>query len=237
MDVVIPLGKGSKWENMELRFALRGISKFIPNSRIVIIGECPGFLQNVLHIPAGDDPNIESKERNIMRKVLLACDHPEVSDDFLFTNDDIFILQRIPEKLPYYYDKSLERKIQARRGVDHYHRAMVNTFNILKAEGLPAMNYDIHYPVIYNKTLFRDVMKMYDWSVQDGYVVKSLYCNTLEVQGVKSPDYKLAKRMMKRDVESYMKGKQLFSIADSAINSQLKYALMARFPEKCRFEK
>jgi hypothetical protein len=86
IDVVYVLGTGSKWKNNELRFSLRAIEKNLTGYRdIYVIGENPGFLQNVIHIPYPDElPG--NADGNIARKVLRACREKKLSDNFLFIN-------------------------------------------------------------------------------------------------------------------------------------------------------
>lgn len=235
-DIVIPLGQGSRWNDNEIRYCLRSVAKYLPKARVFIVGYKPKWLNSVEHIPFVEDSAQEAKERNIMRKILAACDHPGLSDDFLFMNDDFFLLKKPPVNYPFYFDKPLEQKIEARRTRDHYWYAQVNTCKILKKEGLETLNYDVHFPIIYNKEKFRQVMSMYDWSVKHGYVVKSLYCNTLEVEGKRAKDCKLITRKRKEDFRLYVKGKHMFSIGDGAINGQLEFFLRELFPTPSRFE-
>ena len=64
MDIVIPLGTGSRWQNNELRFALRSIEKYLTGyDKIFIIGECPSYLQNIIHIPCPPSPAKRSARR------------------------------------------------------------------------------------------------------------------------------------------------------------------------------
>lgn len=235
-DIVIPLGKGSRWNDNEIRYALRAVAHFMPKARVFIIGHKPKWLHGVEHIPFVEDPAYEAKERNIMRKVLAACDHPDISDDFFFMNDDLFLLKKPPVDYPFYYDKPLERKVETRRSQDHYLWAQRNTCEILKKEGLPTLNYDVHFPIVYNKEKFKQVMAMYDWSIQHGYVVKSLYCNTLEVEGTRIKDCKLFTRKLKDDLRRWAKGKTVFSIGDGAINGQLELFLKELYPRPSKFE-
>ena len=235
-DIVIPLGKGSRWNDNELRYCLRSIERFMPRSRVFIVGHRPKWVKNVIHIPFTDNPDYEAKERNIKNKFLAACDHPELSEDFWAFNDDYFILQKPPARYPYFYDKCLSSKIATRPFKDHYQYAQINTYETLKNLGYTTLNYDVHFPILYNKTKFREVMDLYDWNIQHGYVVKSLYCNTLEIKGTQTQDCKLTRRRLLADLQKWTKGKLMFSIGDGAINGQLERFLRITFPYPSKYE-
>ena len=52
MTVVYVLGTGSKWKNYELLYSLRSIEKNLKGfTDVVIVGELPSWIQNVIHIP------------------------------------------------------------------------------------------------------------------------------------------------------------------------------------------
>ena len=96
-DVIYVLGTGSRWHNNEIRFSLRSLEKNLMGfRRVFVVGECPGFLQNVIHIPATDifNPQVNA-DGNIINKVLTACADERISDDFLFINDDHLVLKPI----------------------------------------------------------------------------------------------------------------------------------------------
>ncbi len=96
MNILIPLGKGSTWENNELRYCLRGIVKHLTVwNQIVIIGEKPSWLKpdyRLLHVSFPEKHSAINKERNIHLKIMFAIEKGFVSTNFLFMNDDHFLL-------------------------------------------------------------------------------------------------------------------------------------------------
>ena len=71
IDVVYVLGKGTKWNDNEIRFSLRSLAKNVTGIRnVYIVGERPDFLKRVIHISYPDellnnaDGNITFKSRN-----------------------------------------------------------------------------------------------------------------------------------------------------------------------------
>lgn len=237
MDLVIPLGTGSRWEDNELRFALRSAEKYINKlGNVYIIGERPEWITNVTYIPAVDRPGIEWKEFNIMQKVLKACALKQLSREFIFMNDDHFLLSPMPP-LPYYCCGTLESKLAARRKQDHYYYSMNNTRNALQARQRGDTYFDVHAPIIYNKNLFRDVVLSYDWlAVPYGYVIKSLYCNSLDIKGTQDDDLKVRERVNCFQLETLTQHRKYFSISDEAVSQDLDIYLRYLYPDKSKYE-
>lgn len=188
ISVVYPLGKGSRAKDYEIRMSIRSLEKNVSGIKdIWVVGECPAWL-NVNHIPAMDPFDVP--DRNIMSKILKACDHPDITEDFLFMNDDHFILRPIDaHTLPYYYSEEMPSYI-AKRGLDGYGNRVNNSYELLKSKGLQTKYYDIHTPIVYNKTKFKEIMSGLDWNKHHGYVLKSLYANNLPITGTQQKDNK-----------------------------------------------
>lgn len=183
IDVVYPIGKKSYWNDQELRFSLRSVEMYLSNVRNVwIVGRVPEGITNVNHIPAQDPDHIP--DINIMHKVLKACEHPEISDTFLFMNDDHYILQPFQaDKFPDFYFGSLEDYTK-RRAADGYGNRARNTLNHLKAKGLQTKYFDVHYPILYTKQGFIDhVVNQVDIKKPHGFILKSLYGNGMKLEG------------------------------------------------------
>ena len=195
MDVVYVLGSDSHYDNDELRYSLRSIEKYLSGvGKVWIIGECADWIENVRHIFYPDQPS-KQPDYNIMRKICRAIEEPELSEDFLFFNDDHFLLHPFEaETFPYFFDKTLERYLKE-RGTDTYGKRAKNTLDHLKSKGLPCKHFDIHYPIIYNKSLFlQHVAQAVDWS-KEAYVIKSMYANSLSIEGTEAKDYKTGREL------------------------------------------
>src|SRR5688572_16798874 len=92
VDVVIPLGAQSRWGNSELKYMLRSMEKYLSNYKhVYIVGECPDWVKNVKYVFM---PDQLTKTQNIMEKLRVACNIPELSEDFLYTQDDLFLLMK-----------------------------------------------------------------------------------------------------------------------------------------------
>lgn len=236
MDVVIPLGNGSNWNNTELKFALRSLVAYCHNvDNVYIIGEKPNWIKSIVHIPAMDMQGSQYKERNIYNKIMIACSLAELSPDFLFMNDDHYLLSRIPPLWCYYHDM-LSTTVDNRVAHDSYYYALRNTLEVLDSKHLPTKNFDCHAPVVYNKDKFKRVMSTYDWTVHYGYVIKSLYCNTLGINGKKCEDLKITSHLKCAHLEALVSGRKFFSIGDGATGSDMEIFLQYLFPKKSKYE-
>lgn len=226
IDVVYVLGTGSRFHNNEIRFSLRSIEKHLSNYRkIWIVGEHHPMLENVNFVPFPDKTSMS--DTNIMHKVSHACQHPEITDDFLFFNDDHYLLADFDAPtFPYFYSKSMEEYLR-RRPQDGYRRRVKNTYKYLQSKGLPTKFFDTHTPIIFNKAKFLEhVNTGPDWSSPTSFVVKSIYANSLNIEGVLRADWKKM---------SAPEGVEIFSTTPR-VSAAVQRFLLERFPKRCKFE-
>ena len=239
LDIVYVLGSGSRWENNELRYSLRSVAKYITDiGNVYIVGERPDWIntKHVKHVFAPDKPGLEWKEFNIMQKVVKACTLPMLSREFIFINDDHFLLSVIPP-LPFYYQQTLNASLAKRKVQDSYYFSMQNTLRALEGRGYNTINFDIHAPIIYDKNLFTDAVLSYDWlCCPGGYVVKSLYCNTLGITGTVDMDLKIKEKLTCQQIDALTLHRKYFSIDDSAICIEMEIYLKYLYPTKSKYE-
>jgi len=216
MHTVIPLGRGSKWNNNELKYSLRSANY----SELWLVGEKPEWI-NCNHIPHQDGG---APTLNIWNKVRKACLNPEVSDPFLFANDDYFYLRPIPEDYPYYYGDL--------RGNNTYKKIAHYTMAILRKAGMTDYFYDVHRPMIIHKELFLAAYSYFEFHLKIGHglVMKSCYGNFAEVNPVHCVDIKYAYWGGAPDVD-------MFSIGDGCIDLRFKAYCNQMWPDKSKFEK
>jgi len=149
LDFVYILGTQSQWQNNELRYSLRSL-RHVPHRRVVIIGECPSWVRNVLHIPAADPTT--HKIINAQHKLRIACETPEVSEDFVLMNDDFFFLQPTTTLRPT-YKGTLENYLQIHpTGHGYYYDAMKFTLEWMQSRGFEdILDFETHFPMVRNK--------------------------------------------------------------------------------------
>jgi hypothetical protein len=224
-DLVYILGSGSPLQNTELRYSLASVEKNMLGVRdVYIIGDHPGFEGNFIHIP--DTDRGKNKQDNIRLKIQTACEHPDISDPFLFMNDDFIITKPVHAgSMPYYYNTNLTRMWKAKRKVGHYKTALLNTLIALSEKDLPLKHYDIHTPILYGKKEFLEVMSRYNWNQMHGYVIKSLYCNSINIE----PEFHIDPKVTPAhedfsSIENDTKEWFMFSFDDNSFNqTMLKY--------------
>lgn len=236
LDLVYVLGTGSPWDNGELRFSLRSIEVYLSGvNNIFIVGQKPKWLTNVIHLPFQD--LFPCKERNIMLKVARACGHPDLSTEFLHLHDDHFCcFPQQADEIPYWHGGSLERTANSVKPGNHWRDAVLNTHKVLKERGLTTDNFDLHYPMIFNKVFYPPTMDSYNWKEPRGYVVKSLYANSLKIKGVRSPDLKINDRLSYGSIFQRLSGRKWYSIGNGGLSGDFKKFLLAFYPEPSKYE-
>lgn len=230
-SIIFPLGNGSRWNDTELRYSLRGIEQHLSNyGEVFVIGERPSFLSNnIIHIPATDGDKTYNKERNIYTKIMAACNDPRVSDDFLFMNDDHFLLSNYrADQFPYYFDGMLGDV----SSVSDYRYTLHNTKSVL---GVDVPCFDVHTPIVYNKRLFQ-LLSCYDWSVKFGYCIKTAYCARAGVAGKPYQDLKIKDPLTTDQIKELIKGRDCFSVDNQAREGGLLQVLNELYPTKSRYE-
>ncbi len=106
MTIVIPF---IDFNGPELKYCLRGIDKFIIDPDITIIGDKPKRIKNITHIHFKDIHNPRFKAKNIYQKIML------VDHDFLFFNDDHFLLSVFNENT-YHYSGTIKSELTKKPG-------------------------------------------------------------------------------------------------------------------------
>jgi len=230
MDLVYILGKQSFWQNQEIKFSLRSAEKYLKFDRVFIIGKKPEFFNDkVIEIPANDDKG--HKYFNVASKIGLMLQNKEISENFIYMNDDFFILQDY-EKIPYYYTKTLEywtENWKANKG--KYYKKLLEIYKVFP-EG---KFFEIHFPIIYNKKKALKIYKKYNLSIV-AVMMRSYYCNEYisEIKSEKTKDYKI---YTYDHFMAYKNAPFISTTNDSIMISELKNFIISRFGKKSTYEK
>lgn len=233
VDIIIPVKDGSRNNNYELRYALRGIEKYLRNYRdIYIVGQKISWLKGVKFLNIKDALQGRFKERNIYRKILSASLNKSVSDNFLFMNDDHFLTREIDAPtIPFYYKSELRQTMERNSG--NYRKTINHTNKLLLKRGLTTLDYDTHVPVLYNKDKIMCTFEGVDWNVPYGYGIKSLYCNINNVDGIQEPDCKLNNKTYE---EINNRIKERFCFSTGSLNNDIMRVLNELYPIKSIYE-
>lgn len=238
-DVVYVVGRATGWNDNELRFSLRSLAKYVTGiGQVFIVGKIPAFVTNVVELRWPD--NYGCKERNIMEKVAYACGHPRLSKRFLHVHDDHFALAPVDAgQVPNYagwVDLGNLAKLVGRG--NSWKESVQNTADALASRGLTTWNFDIHTPIIFDKDQYPEIMDQYDWRGTDrGFVVKSLYANTLGLEPTKISDIKLNDRYEMPTLVDKLKGRPWFSIGNGALSQRFKNLLSELYPKPSPWER
>lgn len=233
MDVLYILGKGSPFNNEELKYSLRSLERYGQNiDRLIIVGEKANFLDysKVVHVPFNESG---VKDYRIASKILHACTTGTVTGDFLFCNDDFFFMKPFDcNAFPYYHQGSLYHGESSTGYSDH----LKLTRDYLKSKGKPTLHFDVHCPIIYNAQKFIYLNDTWLHSRETiGMVVKSCYANMHDISGPVYRDVKLKQLITPRDFELIIRN-ECFSIYDQAWTKGVEGYLMQQFQQKSQWE-
>jgi hypothetical protein len=237
MDLVYIVGADPHHEHIELRYSIRSMFKYLNGfDRIIIVGQLPPFFQNVIHIPF-EDKHRHNADRNIYEKILAACNHPGLSENFCCCSDDYFLLKSFDlTSLPFYYCGTLEETFKKLSKENYYRSHVEATYNILSDRNLPTLNFNTHFPIVYNKQTFIDCMSRYNWETKIGYISKSLYCNSLKIPGEYMTDSKIHTPKTKTAIDRKLQKVCFFSTNEFSVNEPLKEVWQALYPESSPVE-
>jgi hypothetical protein len=240
IDVVYVLGTGSSWKNNEIRFSLRALSKNLKGyGKIWVVGEKPEWIQDVNHIPFKDEL-MNNADGNIARKVLRVCQEQDLSENFLFINDDHLILKPVEAiDIPPFHKGNMASFSNEYFETSFWRGRLWRTRNILLEKGFTAYHFDCHTPMVMNKTKFPWVMAQFNFEKNIGFTMKSLYGNL--VYGDAAPKLNGEKvaifRPMTIDqVRSHCRGRQFVAFNDKGLRPGFKHWLFENFPEPSIYE-
>lgn len=166
MDLVYLFKGGNK---TELFLSIKSVWNFLKGYRhIYVVGDYVTFptVKSVISLQHGT-----SRYNNSYLKIVDACNHPDISDDFLLMNDDFIFLKPVHvNDIPtYYLEGEIERLSTNLK--DTRHSLFKNTVEHLKSEDKPLNHFDVHFPMVINKEKFLSMPSDKD------YAYRSLYGN------------------------------------------------------------
>jgi len=243
IDVVYPLGTGSKWGDNELRYSLRSLEKNFPDlGRVFIVGHKPPWLKTgdrLIHIPM-PDKHKHNKDANLIDKVLAACE-AGVSERFVFCSDDQLFLQpiRFAEMAKPLHGGNLQTKPEKFWGDGSWKKRLKATRDVLQERGFSVFHYDTHCPTPYHREAFVKVAKSFDYAPPPGYTINTLYVNAAGMEGEPVNGRKLTLEKANNDaadIRNRMKRRMFLGYSNAGLTVALKQVLKEMFSEKSRFE-
>ncbi len=237
-DVVIPLGRGSRWDDNELRFCLRAWEKnFLDLGNVWIVGERPDWCTGVRYIRM-PDLFTSNKDANLITKVMTACYQQDMSSTFVRSSDDEILLRptRIAEMRPYH-----QGEISRPRG-NRWHRRLDRTGRWLRRRGLTAYNYDSHLPAPMQRDRFFEIFNRASYKKLPGLTIDSTYFNSCGLQHHvrlrRGMRIRLSRRVEDtRRLWRAMRRATYLNLTNRATGATLERILQETFPNPSRFEK
>lgn len=237
IDVVYTVGKGSKWDDNELRFSLRALERNARGiGRVIIVGRRP-YWCTAEHIPA-EDIYPKDKDANMIHKVRVAIRNG-VSERFIYAHDDQYLLRPVDlVELPAWHKGDLS---ECNSTDVRYRRRVRNTRRILEESGYSTHNYDVHAPMMFDATLFVMVFGRLHWWHQPGgpgVVVKSMYGNMMPVGGGERISDLLLYPHLYRTREAIVEAAENapFCSTRQIVHQAARDFLVTRFPRPSRWE-
>lgn len=239
MDILYTLGRGSKWQDNELRYSLRSISKYGKNvGRIFICGDwCPGFVDRdkVTFIRCAQP--YKDKFSNILYSIVYACEHSDISEDFLLSSDDHFYMQPTDfDNYPYWL-KAID--LPSSDCLTGYKRHLWETRCLLERHGYDTANYAQHC----NTHFVKSVLLAHKDIIEESYTLfkgVEATCLMLNILMKERPfKYVVREDCKLRDADDptarVVENMDCFSIGDAAI-STVEPILQKAFPKPSKYE-
>lgn len=236
LDIVIPLAANSYTDNLELRFALRSIQKYLSDFRqVFIIGRKPEWIKEVVHKPINEYAGDRFKDMNMRKKIMYACSLPELSDEFLYFHDDHFLLKSVrAPRFPIHHKGLLQDTLKIITMRNPYRDVVMNTIKMLVAKGKPTVDYDTHCPMIIDKKKFVDETSSVDHNKP--FVIKSMYGNIVGIEGEFYRDCKIKSHISKAEISALIKDRMYFSTSERALGPDMIEVFNVLYPKKSKFE-
>lgn len=186
-------------DNEELRYSLRSLEN-IPHGNIYIAGYKPTWVKNVIHVP-NHQLRTYSKYLNSTNNWAAANAMDDLSDDYIYMNDDFFIMHKL-ETIPNMHMGSLDLFIDryVSIGSRAYVEGSMTTRRVLHQIGVTGdlKSYELHVPFLVNKSRRRDIVALAQHynPRQRSLHTRTLYGNYYQVEGIEMRDVKIHNESM-----------------------------------------
>lgn len=227
-EIIIPLGVDSLLDNLELRFCLRSIEKWMPQvDRIILAGTRPSWCASEIKNVQGCTDYTLEKSYRIYLDTRLATSYLS-STAFTFLNDDVFLLQEYnPNLFPHRGPLDPEKFLDS----PGYQQLIENTRKLFPKGN----DWGNHAPLRINVNHLRNMNLKFP---AGGLEVKSCYANSFKLRGKYVEDCKINTPMLKEEILQTIQGRSCFSIGDRAFTegSEMFETLLELFPKESRWE-
>ncbi len=217
--------------NEELRYSIRSVSFFYPNSTIWVVGGKPDWY-NGNFIEVHQNSN---SFKNVRRSLAAIIDVDEIPDNVIVMNDDFFFLKRL-NKIPNYISGTLKDKIfyyEENEASPSYVSRLIDLRTHCKRFNKEPLDFELHVPISINKKLLSRV-------VQENVMWRSNYGNRFinEDDTKKISDVKVyPKSQYNFKNYNYLKPKYPFVSTQDDTFEEVKNNLLEKmFPNPSKYE-
>lgn len=219
MDVLYTLGTGSLYQNAEIKQSVKLLNRHVDYDRLFIIGEKPNLGGKYEFIPFKDQL---TRTNNVFLKLVKMCEETDISENFLYMMDDVFILKDIDiDHYPMYHSGELKDL----PNISSYFKEINNTKMFLAKQNKPTLNFGVHCPIVYNKKKIMEIDSFY-WKEVNGknnqLNPRVLYGNYTEGNKVFTKDCKLIRDYPMEELKTLLKDKEWFSIGSRSYEGNIK---------------
>ncbi|MYR64414.1 hypothetical protein GTY54_52125 [Streptomyces sp. SID625] len=227
LDLVVPVREGHV--NQQLRYALRSWQACLPHRRVWIVGYKPAWLGGVGHIPTRQTG---TKYANTTAAVRAACEHPDITDTFLYANDDMFVMEPLAE-MPVLHRGPVSEvePSYAARASGSYLQGMRDTRALLAEHGhTDPLCYELHVPLPVGKA---GMLKALDAGRHVDVLHKRTAYGVLnQIGGERIDDVKVLHRGPRFDRSTPF----LSTMPDAFANGEVGRVIRSRFPSPSDYE-
>lgn len=224
IDVVYPY-KATHLD-LELRYSLRSLDKFMPHKRVIIAGDkptCVSRLVRFVRVPRGTD-RYQSSTANITAAVEQGVE----TDEFVVMHDDIFLLR--PWIFRHENRGTIEEYLASGLPQGLYRLHIEWTRDILKAHGVTnPMWFGLHTPTVYERGKLLELIREFRGQ---RYLLRTLYHNLFPQPSYRREDVKVRQWLSTPPADL-----DVLSISDTVAASGAFHAwLEAQFPYSSPYE-
>lgn len=216
-------------DNEHLRYAIRTWEYHIPHDELWIVGYKPVWLTGVKVV----EGNLHgTKPKNVYHNVLDFCEHPDVPEQVVFMNDDMFALKPFEPSIQ--YRGSLLEHIAQLSAHGWWRQSLVNTLEYLEGRGhVTPRSYETHTPFpVDTRKMAKALRDAAEFSPDNPPQWRTVYGVTQEVGGSQATrDCKLFKTN-----EPGWTDAALVSTTDRSFRSAVRDYIVSKFPEPSRYE-
>lgn len=205
----------------------------LPHDNVWVVGHLPKWATNIKHInylPA------RRKFINIQRQLKYACEHEELSDNFIYFNDDFFVLNPV-NKIQNYHRGLLDDHPFIDKSSSDHKKGGRSARNFLKNRGIKnPYSYEVHTPMVVNKHDFLEAINISDIHGVRPAFIRSIYGNLYDVKAEEIQDVKIFKTW--ETAENKFPDNNLISTNPrSWREGEVKKELKDKFPNPSIYEK